>query len=71
MLVCYQYDVCYDPIGNVYVGGYGGLGESGLCGFRELGQVGFLVVGQFCYSLKSCRMMIVVMMGNWSDDSAR
>ena len=41
---------------SVYVGGYGGLSESGLRVFR-------------C-SLQSCRMLIVVMMGKWSDDSA-
>ena len=51
---------------------YGGLSESGLCVFRELCPVNFLVVGvgRFCCSLLSCRMLIVVMMGKWSDDSA-
>ena len=29
-----------------YVGGYGGLNESGLCVFRELCAVNFLVVGE-------------------------
>ena len=33
-------------VSNVYVGGYGGLGESGLCVFRELCPVSFLVVGE-------------------------
>ena len=30
----------------VYIGGYGGLSESGLCVFRELCPVSFLVVGE-------------------------
>ena len=30
----------------VYVGGYGGLGESTLCVFRKLCPVSFLVVGE-------------------------
>ena len=34
VLVCHQYDVCKNYVGSVYVGGYGGLSESGLCGFR-------------------------------------
>ena len=25
VLVCHQYDVCENSVGNVYVGGYGGL----------------------------------------------
>ena len=39
----------------MYVGGYGGLSESGLCVFRKLCPVSFLVVGEspFCYSLYS------------------
>ena len=45
MLVCYQY-VCKKYVGSVYVGGYGGLSESGLCAFRELCPVSFLVVGE-------------------------
>ena len=44
--VCHQYDVCKNYIGSVYVGGYGGLSESGLCVFRELCPVSFLVVGE-------------------------
>ena len=31
VLVCHQYDVCENSVGSVYVGGYGGLSESGLC----------------------------------------
>ena len=46
VLVCDQYDVCKDSVGSVYVGGYGGLSESGLCVFRELCPVSFLVVGE-------------------------
>ena len=46
VLVCHQYDVCENAIGNVYIGGYGGLSESGLCVFRELYPVSFLVVGE-------------------------
>ena len=45
MLVCHLYDVCKNYVGSVYVGEYGGLSESGLCVFRELCPVSFLVVG--------------------------
>ena len=41
-------------VGSVYVGGYGGLSEGGLCVFRKLCPVSFLVVvkvRQFCCSL--------------------
>ena len=31
LFVCHQYDVCENYVGSVYVGGYGGLSESGLC----------------------------------------
>ena len=31
VLVCHQYGVCKNYVGSVYVGGYGGLSESGLC----------------------------------------
>ena len=43
--VCHQYDVCKSCVGSVYVGGYVDLSESGLCVFRELCPVSFLVVG--------------------------
>ena len=43
VLVCHQYD---NYVGSVYIGGYGGLSESGLCVFRELCPVSFLVVGE-------------------------
>ena len=46
VLVCHQYDVCKKSVGRVYVAGYGGLSESGLCVFRELCSVIFLVVGE-------------------------
>ena len=46
MLVCHQYDVCENSVGSVYVGGYGGLSESGLCDFCKLCPVCFLVVGK-------------------------
>ena len=46
VLVCHQYDVCTNYVGSVYVGGYGGLIESGPpYVFRELCPVNFLVVG--------------------------
>ena len=44
--VCHQYDVCKNYVDSVYVGGYGGLSESGLCVFREMCPVNFLVVGE-------------------------
>ena len=47
MIVCHQYDVvCKKYVRSVYVGGYGGLSESGLCISRELCPVSFLVVGE-------------------------
>ena len=46
VLVCHQYDACENYDGSVYVGGYGGLSESGLCVFRELCPVSFRVVGE-------------------------
>ena len=54
VLVCHQYDVCENYVGSVYIGGYGGLSESGRCVFHKLCPVGFLVVGEcppFCCSL--------------------
>ena len=44
VLVFHQYDVCKNYVGSVYVDGYGGLSECGLCTFRELCPVSFLVV---------------------------
>ena len=46
LLVCHQYDVCENYVGSVYVGGYGGLSESGLCVFCKLCPICFLVVGK-------------------------
>ena len=46
VLVCHQYDVCENYVGSVYIGGYSGLIENGLCVFRELCAVSFLVVGE-------------------------
>ena len=46
VLVCHQYDIRQNYVGSVYVGGYVGLSESGLCVFRELCPVSFLVVGK-------------------------
>ena len=46
LLVCHQYDVCENSVSSVYVGGYGGLSESGLCVFCKLCPVCFLVVGK-------------------------
>ena len=43
LLVCHQYDVCENYVGCVYIGG---LSESGLCVFRKLCPVSFLVVGK-------------------------
>ena len=54
VLVCHQYDVCENSVGNVYIGGYGGLSESGLCVFRELCPVSFLVVGECLSVVMSC-----------------
>ena len=42
VLVCHQYDVCK----KLCWAGNGGLSESGLCVFRELCPVSFLVVGK-------------------------
>ena len=46
VLVCHQYDVCENYVGSVYIGGYGGLSESGPCVSRELCPFSFLVVGE-------------------------
>ena len=46
VLVCHQFDVCKNSVGSVYVGGYGGLSESGLCVFHESCPVSFLIVGE-------------------------
>ena len=46
VLVCHQYDVCTNSVGSVYVGRYGGLGDSGLSVFCKLCTVCFLVVDE-------------------------
>ena len=46
----HQYDIYENYVGSVYIGGYGGLSESGICGFRKLCPVSFLVVGE-CLSV--------------------
>ena len=46
VLVCHHYDVYNNYVGSVYVGGHGGLSKSGLCVFRTLCAVGFLVVSK-------------------------
>ena len=46
VLVCHQYHVCKQIVDSMYVGGYGGLNESGPCVFRELCPVSFLVIGE-------------------------
>ena len=65
VLVCHQNDVCENYDGSVYIGGYGGLSESGLCVFRELCPVSFLVVGE-CPSVLS--WSVVMSYVNCSDD---
>ena len=72
LLVCPQYDVCKNYVGSVYVGGYGGLSDSGLCVFCKLCQVCFLVVGKGPSVLLKSVVMSYVDCGNygkWSDDS--
>ena len=74
--VCHQDDVSENSICSVYVGGYCGLSESGLSIFCKLCPADFPVVCK-CSSvlLQSIvmryGMLIVVMMGRRSDDSAR
>ena len=60
LFVCHQNDVCEYSTGCVYVGGYCGMSESGLCVFDKLCPVGFLVVCKYSLVvLQSCRMLIV------------
>ena len=65
LLVCHQYDVCENSVGSVYVGGYGGLSESGLCVLCKLCQVGFLVVGNGPSVLLQSVVMSYVNCGNY------
>ena len=43
VLLCHQYDVCDNSVGSAYIGGYGGLSESGV--------VSSVNVRRFCCSL--------------------
>ena len=72
LLCILSFDIsCLSTFSNVYAVGYGGLSEIGNCVFRELRSVGFLVVSESpSVLLESWRMLIVVMMGKRSDDSA-
>ena len=65
MFVCHQYDVCENSVGSVYVGGYGGLRESGLCVFCKWCPVCFPVVGKGPSVLLSCVVMSYVNCGNY------
>ena len=38
--------LCLSAISMMYIGGYGGMSESGFCIFLELCPVGFLVVDE-------------------------
>ena len=61
LLVCHQY-VCENSVGSVYVGGYDGLSESGLC---KLCPVCFLVVGKGPSVLLLSVVMSYVNCGNY------
>ena len=61
MLVCHQYDVCKNYIGSAHVG----LSESGLCVFREVCPVSFLVVGEGPSVLLWSVVMSYVNCGNY------
>ena len=65
MLVCHQYDVCGNSVGSVYVGGYSGLSESGLCVFCKLCPVCILVVGKGLSVLLYSVVMAYVNCGNY------
>ena len=65
VLVCHQYDVCKYYVGSVYVGGYGGLSESGLCVFRELSPVSFHVVSESPSAVLFSVVMSYVNCGNY------
>ena len=64
VLVCHQYDVSENYVGSVYIGRYGGLSENGLCVFRKLCPVSFLVVGECLSVLLSSVVMSYVVCGN-------
>ena len=54
VLVCHQYDVCKNSFGSVYVGGHGGLSESGLCVF-------ILPFGMLCLSAISMMFVKIIL----------
>ena len=64
ILVCYQNSVYKNYIESVYVGGYGSLGESGLCVFRKLCTVSFHVVGKSTSVLLQFIIMLYVDSGD-------
>ena len=64
-LVCHQYDICENYVGSVYVGGYGGLSESGLRAFCKLCPLCFLVVGKGSSVLLQSVVMSYVNCGNY------
>ena len=51
LLVCHQYDVCENSVGSVYVGGYGGLSESGLCVFCKLCKLTWLSITYILHTI--------------------
>ena len=61
--VCHQNDVCKNYIGSVYVGGYGGLSESGLYVFLKLRPVGFLAVSKCSSGVLQSMVMSYVYYG--------
>ena len=65
VLVCHQYDVYENYVGSVYVGGYGGLSESGFCIFCKFYPACFLVVGNGPSVLLYSVVMSYVNCGNY------
>ena len=59
MFVCHQ-----NSSGSVYVGGYCGLSENGLCVFGKLWPVGFLVVCKCLLVLLQSIFMLYVDCGD-------
>ena len=70
MFICHKNEVCEI---RLYVDGYCGLSEAdSVVSSVNCVQSAFLLfrnIRRFCCSLYSCRMLIVVMMGMWSDYS--
>ena len=65
MFVCHQNDDCEDYIGIVYVGGYCGLSEIGLCAFGKWFPVCFLVI---CECWTGLLQSVVMSYDNCDDD---